>query len=140
MNSYSKIIRASAIYDILATSLFAIPGVAVWVLNTLQSLHVAQNLAGAFPDFQPLHLLFVHFVGSVVTIWSIVRFMKPDPLYGLLDSIARVLFFIAMLYAWLNGATDLLVFFMVPELAWGIVQLVGYIKQTVTLRRLHVHW
>lgn len=127
MTSYSKLVRASALYDLILTSAFAIPLVAAIKLNLLQSLHLYLNLPGHFPDFEPLHLLFVNMLGSVVIVWSVLRWVRPEPVYGAYDSACRFLFSTAMAWAlFTQQGPGLLWFFLVPELGWGVLQAVGY--------------
>jgi hypothetical protein len=123
---YRKIVRWSAVYDVLMTSAFGIPLILSWQLDLLQGLHKTLGLGGAFPVFEPAHLLFVGLLGSIVTIWSILRIRNPEPRFGLYDSGARFLFSLHMLLALLAGSSQLIWFLFVPELLWGVVQIVGY--------------
>jgi hypothetical protein len=74
---YRKIVRWSAVYDVLMTSAFGIPLILSWQLDLLQGLHKTLGLGGAFPVFEPAHLLFVGLLGSIVTVWSILRIRNP---------------------------------------------------------------
>jgi hypothetical protein len=73
---YRKLVRTSAIYDLLASAAFATP----W------SFHLVQQTLGAIsplPEFQPLHVFFVNLLGSIVVVWSLLRIWRPEPIYGL---------------------------------------------------------
>ncbi len=127
--TYRKIIRASAIYDILVTFPFAIPGLAAWNIAQFQKLHDSFGLAGSLPQFEPLHIFFVNLMGTVVLTWSYLRVIRPDPLLGLLDGIGRFLFSTWMLYYLvMHNASGVLWLFFIPEITWGFVQVGGYLK------------
>tara|TARA_R110002096_G_scaffold292224_2_gene486621 strand:- start:65370 stop:65843 length:474 start_codon:yes stop_codon:yes gene_type:complete len=124
---YSRIVRASAIYDVLVTFPFALPGLAAWNISQIIALHDSLALTGSTPHFAPFHLFFVNLMGSIVMIWSALRIYKPEPLFGLFDGIARMLFSSWMLYYLLvHNVSGVLWFFIVPESIWGVVQLYGY--------------
>jgi len=129
LSSYQRLVRSSAIYDILLTSAFAVPVLASLKLDALRWLHTNTDMAGSFPAFDPMHLFFVHLLGSIVTIWSLLRVFHPHALLGWYDALARFAFSIAMAWGLLQGGTELLWWFLIPELAWGIVQLHGYYRQ-----------
>lgn len=129
---YRKIVWASALYDWVVTAPFAFPVLVNWQLSMMTRLHQSLGLAGEIPAFAPLHLFFVNLMGSIILVWSTLRLVQPDPIFGLYDGVGRVLFSAWMLYyltVW--GVTGLLWFFLVPESLWGIVQLYGY--------RLYMH-
>lgn len=95
---YRKIVRASALYDWIVTFPFAFPVLVVWHLSLLTQLHHFLGLVGDIPSFEPLHLFFINLMGSIVIVWSTLRLVRPDPLLGLYDGFARVLFSTWMLY------------------------------------------
>jgi hypothetical protein len=124
---YRRIVRASAAYDWIVTAPFAFPVIVSWQLATLTALHKSLNLSGSIPSFEPLHLFFANLMGSIVLVWSTLRLVKPDPIFGLFDGFARMLFSAWMLYyliVW--NVTGLLWFLLVPEFLWGVVQFYGY--------------
>jgi hypothetical protein len=124
---YRKIVRASALYDWIVTFPFAFPVLVVWHLSLLTQLHHFLGFAGDIPSFEPLHLFFINLMGSIVIVWSTLRLVRPDPLLGLYDGFARVLFSTWMLYyltRW--NVTELLWFLVIPESLWGAIQLYGY--------------
>lgn len=72
-------------------------------------------------------MLFVNILGCIVTVWSVLRIVNPDPLFGLLDSFGRFSFASWQLYYLITRqVTPLLWALFVPELLWGIVQAIGY--------------
>lgn len=63
-------------------------------------------------------------------VWSILRVYKPEPILGLYDSFARVLFSLWMLYYLLiHNVTGVLWLFFAPEISWGAIQIYGYLTQ-----------
>ena len=126
-STYRKIVRASAIYDVLTTFAFAFPVLVLLNINTILSVHTQFSFSGSMPEFLPLHLFFVNLMGSVVLVWSALRIAKPEPILGLYDSIARFLFsFNMFFYLLAYDVTGVLWLFFVPELTWGLVQFFGY--------------
>ena len=125
--TYRKIVRASAIYDVLTTFAFAFPILVVLNLNTISNIHTQFSFSGSIPEFLPLHLFFVNLMGSLVLVWSALRILKPEPLFGLYDSFARFLFsFNMFFYLLAYDVTGLLWLFFIPELSWGLLQFFGY--------------
>ncbi|MBX7173393.1 MAG: hypothetical protein K1X72_20660 [Pyrinomonadaceae bacterium] len=125
--TYRKIVKASAIYDWIVTAPFAFPFLVNYQISTLNTLHNYFGFGGQIPNFEPMHLFFINLMGSVVLVWSTLRIHKSEPLFGFYDGIARVLFSSWMIFYLLFGnATHLLVFFVIPESIWGIVQLYGF--------------
>lgn len=75
------------------------------------------------PAFAPAHLFFVGLLGSTVTMWSVIRLLRPSAFLGRVDGVNRLAFSAWMVWALANGASHLLAVFLVAELSWGIVQL-----------------
>lgn len=118
---YRKIVRASALYDLLLTAPFATPW--SFALVHAQLDRVNQALGGAaLPAFTPFHMLFACLLGSVVLVWAVLRLRDPQPLYGRFDGVARLLFTTWMLWALHATGAPLLWLFVMPELAWGVAQ------------------
>lgn len=127
LTTYQKIVRASAVYDLILTAGFALPILAAAKMQLLHDIHLMLALPGSFPEFSLVHLFFVNLTGSVVLVWSILRIRQPLKTFGLYDSLARALFCIAMVYALVVGkATWLLLIMLVPEFLWGAAQFAGY--------------
>lgn len=135
MTAYSKLVRSSAIYDLILTSAFAFPVIAAWKLSWLQSIHQHLSLSGTFPTFDTMHLMFVNFLGSVVLIWSVLRLLRPEPVFGFYDGLCRMLFSTAMAYTLFAGAGSAMIWlFLIPEVVWGCVQLLRYPHYSTILR------
>lgn len=119
----SRVVYSSAFYDLVVTAAFATPWSARWVSGILVELHHAWGLSGAPPSLQdPLSLLFANLMGTIVLIWSVLRLRSPTLEFGAFDTLGRVFFSFWMAFALLNGASTLLLHFLVPEMLWGLVQ------------------
>ncbi|MEV0192836.1 hypothetical protein AB0I39_30430 [Kitasatospora purpeofusca] len=119
---YLRVVRASAWYDLAVTAGFATPWTYTLVHHTLSSLGDALGW-GALPAPDTWQTLYANLMGSVVTVWAALRIVRPLPLHGLLDAVARLLFSSWMAYALAHGAPRILWPFLVLEVAWGIAQL-----------------
>ncbi|WP_329001504.1 hypothetical protein OHA18_00945 [Kribbella sp. NBC_00709] len=126
-SGYLRIVRASAWYDLIVTAGFATPWTYVLVHHVLSSL-------GAFPPVDTIQTLYANLMGSVVVVWALLRLIRPLPLHGLYDGMARVLFATWQTYALAQGATKLLVLFLVVEVSFGVVQLLPWLADGVRAR------
>ncbi|MGO4760431.1 hypothetical protein AB4212_69335, partial [Streptomyces sp. 2MCAF27] len=81
---------------------------------------------GLLPAVDPMQTLYANLMGSVVVVWALLRIVKPQPIHGLFDGVARTLFCIWFAYALAQGATRVLWVFLVVEVAWGVVQLLPW--------------
>jgi len=129
LDVYKKIIRASAIYDLVVIFPFALPILAAWNINQIILLHEALSFSGSISTFDPIHLLFVNLMGSLILVWSALRLYKSDVIHGLFDSYIRISFSLLMVFYILNNdVTGVLWLFLLPDMLWGIIQLYGYLK------------
>jgi hypothetical protein len=127
LNHYQKIVRLSAIYDLIVTFPFAMPIVSVWMIGAFSLAHNFFGLKGDVPSFEGSHMLFVNLMGCIVTVWSVLRILRPEAIFGLFDSFGRFSFASWQLFYLVNHqVTPLLWALFVPELIWGIVQAYGY--------------
>ncbi|MFD3405986.1 hypothetical protein ACFWUU_35190 [Kribbella sp. NPDC058693] len=126
-SGYLRIVRASAWYDLVVTAGFATPWTYVLVHRALSSL-------GTFPPTDTIQILYANLMGSVVVVWALLRLFRTLPLHGLYDGIARVLFATWQTYALTQGATKLLVLFLVFEVSFGLVQLLPWLTDAVRAR------
>ncbi len=128
-----RIVRASAIYDAVVTTGFALPWLAAATFGTLADVHGKLDLTGSLPDADdPFTVLFAGLMGGLVLVWSVVRIVRPTLLVGAADTVARGLFCLGMVVALAEGASTVIVGFLVPEAVWGVVQGVAV---AVALRR-----
>ncbi|WP_243075965.1 hypothetical protein [Microbacterium sp. SS28] len=118
-----RIVRASAVYDLVVTSLFALPFTARWLFDALAALHDQLGLPGTTPDSGDVYaVMFANLMGGLVVVWSILRLVRPSFAAGTADIGARVFFSIGMLSALAAGASPLVAVMLVLELAWALVQ------------------
>ena len=119
--AFRRLVRASAVYDVLMTGAFATPWSLLLLREQLSTVNV--RLGGApLPVFEPFHLLIGCLLGSVVLVWSVLRIADPQPRFGRYDAVARYLFSLWMGWALLVTGEPVLWLFIVPELAWGVAQ------------------
>lgn len=117
---YLRLVRASALYDLVVTAAFATP----W---TFHFVHGVLGRVSPLPAFEPTHVLIANLLGSIVVVWSLLRLLRVEPIYGLYDSFARGLFLIWQLYYLLamQGASVVWAF-AAFEAAFGASQAYGY--------------
>lgn len=121
LTAFRRLVRASAIYDVLMTGAFATPWTLLLLREQLSDINV--KLGGTpLPAFAPFHLLIGCLLGSVVLVWSVLRIVDPQPRFGRYDAAARYLFSLWMGWALLVTGEPVLWLFIVPELAWGVAQ------------------
>lgn len=121
VSAFRRVVRASAIYDVLMIVPFTTPWTFLLMREHLNALNLA--LGGApLPVFGPFHLLISSLLGSVVMVWSVLRMLDPQPRFGRYDAVARYLFSTWMAWALLVTGQPLLWLFLVPELAFGLAQ------------------
>ena len=117
---YRRIVQASAWYDLVVTIGFATP----WTfaaIHTMLSL-AAQGLPGHFPHFETVHVLMANLLGSIVTIWAILRIRDPQRQFGRYDAAARFLFAAWQIHAVAHGASVIILGFTVAEILFGVLQ------------------
>lgn len=123
MSTTSRVVLASAWYDLIATAPFATPWTARWMVEGLRWLHDWADLPGsALAVDDPHTMLFVNLMGSIVVIWSIVRIRTPTFELGVADTCGRIAFSAWMLRALLHGASGVTLGFFVLEALWTVVQ------------------
>ncbi|MDN3239620.1 hypothetical protein [Glycomyces tritici] len=121
-DAYLRLVRSSAVYDLIVTAGFATPWTFMLLHGALDALSGALGLRG-FPELDLMQVFYANLMGSVVVVWSVLRVVRPQVLHGLFDGFARVLFSAAMVNALAQGGPQLLWGFLVVEAAWGAVQL-----------------
>jgi len=117
---YRRIVQASAWYDLVVTVGFATPWTFALVHAALSA--AARGLPGAFPAFEPAHVLVANLLGSIVTVWAVLRIRDPQPQFGRYDAAGRFLFAAWQVYAVLHGASVIVLGFTVVELGFGVAQ------------------
>ncbi|WP_230427142.1 hypothetical protein [Collimonas humicola] len=61
-------------------------------------------------------------LGSVVTIWALLRIRDPQLQFGRYDAAARFLFAVWQIYAVVHGASVIILAFTAMEIVFGILQ------------------
>jgi len=118
-----RIVRHSAIYDLVITVLFALPWTATLLFTGLTALHHTLGLEGATPSAaDAFTLMFANLMGSIVSVWAVYRIVRPTIAAGIADTVARLFFSFGMIYALLGGASPLTAAMLTMELAWALVQ------------------
>ncbi|QAU32958.1 hypothetical protein [Janthinobacterium sp. 17J80-10] len=120
---YLQIVRASAWYDLVVTIGFATPWTFAAIHSGLNSLIQLLGLPGGLPPFAPEHMLMTNLLGSIVTVWAILRLRDTQVRYGRYDAAGRFLFATWQIYALAHGAHPILLGFIVVELGFGIAQI-----------------
>jgi hypothetical protein len=118
----ARIIRLSALYDLVVTAPFATPWSAALVEANLAHLHHSLHLTGAPPALDGLAMLFANLLGSIVVVWSLVRLRSPTLEHGLADTAGRVLFSASMALALARGGSTVIASFLALELLWALAQ------------------
>jgi hypothetical protein len=121
LRTYLKIVRASAVYDVLLTAPFATPWSFTFLHDQMSAIN--QLMGGAaLPAFGPFQVMIACMMGTVVLIWSVLRIIEPTVRLGRFDGIGRFLFSTWMVWALVATGAPMLWLFVIPELAWGIAQ------------------
>jgi hypothetical protein len=120
-STFRKIVLGSALYDLLMTAPFATPWSFAYAHAQLDGINQLLG-GGALPAFAPFHVLFACLLGSVVLKWSLLRLSDPQRRFGRFDGFTRLLFSTWMIWTLAVTGAPLLWLFIVPELAWGVVQ------------------
>lgn len=131
-SKYIKIVKASAIYDLVVTIGFATPWTFAFIYSVLSSIDASLGIPGEFPLLDHAHILFATLLGSVVTVWSAVRVLQPTVMLGRGDAVARILFVTWQIYAVASGASMLILCFTFMELVFFFAQIVPVKKDTQT--------
>lgn len=118
----ARAVRTSAVYDLATCLPLALPGVAGVYLLVLDTLNGAVGLGGHVGALSPLAMMFINFLGSLISIWAVMRLINPNWANGLTDVVVRAFFSIAMLNAIFNGVPGLISVLWVCELALLLVQ------------------
>jgi len=121
-DSYLRIVRASAWYDLVVTIGFATPWTFAAIHRALGTLSQLLGMPEGLPPFAPEHMLMANLLGSIVTVWAILRLRHTQQRYGRYDAIGRFLFATWQIYAVALGASPIILGFIVVEVGFGIAQ------------------
>ncbi|MCU1434460.1 MAG: hypothetical protein JWR71_1185 [Pseudarthrobacter sp.] len=118
-----RVVRLSALYDLVVTAGFAFAVTATAIFDALRGVHENLGLAGLTPDpGDPFTVMFANLMGSVVTVWALFRIVRPSLAAGVADVGARVLFSLGMFAAMVQGASALVLGMLILEIVWALVQ------------------
>lgn len=120
---YRQLVRASAWYDLIVSAAFATPWTFVLLHGVLAGIAARFAIPGELSEFGPLQLLMANLMGSIVCVWAVLRIRDPQPRFGRYDAVGRVLFALWQAYALSQGASLILLPFLIAEIAWGVAQL-----------------
>lgn len=124
--AYPRLVRASAWYDLVVTAGFTTPWTYTLVHRALSAAGDAGGL-GTMPAIDPMQTLYANLLGSVVVVWAVLRIVRPLPLHGLFDAVARTLFALWQTYALTHGGPHVLWPFLVVEAGFGVAQFVPWV-------------
>lgn len=135
-----RVVRASALYDLVLTAPFATPWTAAFALGALADLHRWLGLEGVAPVADdPFAMLFANLLGCIVSVWSIIRLIHPTPFLGAGDAVTRFLFSAGFAWALADGASAVVAGFLVIEVAWGLLQALAVWKPLTAGRQARRH-
>lgn len=120
-SSYLRVVRASAWYDLVSTIGFATPWTFAAILSGMNMLSDQLGIAHV-PVFEPAHMLMANLLGSLVTVWAVLRLRDTRIAYGRYDAASRFLFATWQLYALGHGGHPIIWVYCVIEIGFGIVQ------------------
>lgn len=112
--------------DIVLVGPMAIPPLALFILSIVADIDAALGFASPVSTINPLGLIFMNVVGILATVWSIVRIRETSRLNTALDSGARVLVVLVLVYGWMHsGPSVLFILFTLTELGGAAVQMIA---------------
>jgi hypothetical protein len=119
----SRIVRVSAVYDLVVTIPFATPWTARATAALLGHIHIALGLGGVVPRLtEPTAVLFASLMGSLVVVWSLVRLRAPTAFHGAADTLGRLAFAAWMTVTVASGGSTIVLPLLVLEIGWAIAQ------------------
>jgi hypothetical protein len=120
-SAYLRLIRASAVYDMVQILPFATPWTFALLYAQLSRLNVWFGAAPLAP-FETVHLLLATLLGTLVLTWTSARLLAPSRRLGRFDASARLIFAFWIGWAMVKADMPMLWVFLVPEIIWGCAQ------------------
>lgn len=119
---YNKLIKFGAVYDLLATSLLALPFLVAPILGVIMQLDSVLGFNSTFSPVDPTEVFLICLGACYVTVWGVFRFKNPSLQVGRYDAILR--FFIAFIQILCvsMGATPILLGITCVLIALGLAQ------------------
>lgn len=121
-SAYRRLVRASAWYDLLVSAPFATPWTFALLHGALSAVASRWGLPGELPAFAALPMLMANLMGTLVCVWAILRIRHPEARLGRYDMVARMIFTFWQAYALAQGASWVILPFLLIEFAWGVAQ------------------
>ena len=119
---YARIVRASALYDLVVTLAFATPWTFSLLHRAVSALDGATGAPGTIPTATALTVLMANLMGSLVIVWSVVRLTLRLTVLGRYDAAARFLFAAWQVNALASGLSWVIAPLVVIELVFGVLQ------------------
>ena len=108
MRSYDhiplKTVRFWAWLDTAVTWVPAIPPLSIYFISGLYTMNGLIGGVSTAPVFEPIHLVFVSLMGSLVTIWCLARILFAAPWMAVVDGWGRL--WIGATLVWIIFAMD----------------------------------
>jgi hypothetical protein len=120
--TYERIVRASALYDLIVAAPFATPWTFALLGSLLAGIDASLGLPGSIEAPQGLAMLMGNLMGSVVLVWSVARYRLGLPILGRYDAVARYLFAAWQIDALAGGMSWVVLPFLAVEIGMGIAQ------------------
>jgi hypothetical protein len=105
---YMTIVRAGAVYDIIAMLPFAIPLLSAWAFRAFAKLDAWLGFGTEFAELDATSLFFINLGALAYVLWGVVRLREPSATNGRLDAFLRVLVIGLQLFALSQRATPIL--------------------------------
>ncbi|MDX3662516.1 hypothetical protein PV646_34900 [Streptomyces sp. ID05-26A] len=109
--------KAGALYDFVASVAFVTPWTGALAMDLLGTPHTTATR------------MFATLFGTVVVMWSIVRWLRPERLLITADTLGRALFSCWFAWALWQGETPAIAVFLALELFWGVAQLRALLRR-----------
>lgn len=129
-----KTVRFWAWLDTAVTWMPAIPPLSIYFVNGLFVMNGWLGGVAQAPVFEPIHLMFVSLMGSLVTLWCVVRILYAQPWMAVVDGWGRL--WIGATLVWIilaMGGPPILWMFVFTEWIGAFAQLrAAYFTQRVS--------
>lgn len=122
-NSYARLVRIGAIYDLIATAALAVPPLAYVVLELVRGLDARLGFNTPFHPLDATSMFFLNLAGCFVIVWAIAKLRRPTAEIGFMDAMLRFALVALQIYAVMQGATPILLGISAVLLLIGLLEL-----------------
>lgn len=131
-----KLVRFWALVDSSIAPALSLPPLAQLFVDFIYWANGWLGGASTAPMFEPIHWFFVCLSGALVSVWVIVRLLRPLGVFALVDGWARVwVSALIVYYVAIENAPGVLLVFVITEMAGAVAQLAAvYRKPTPPVR------